>query len=141
MTRPFFHCAHVLGASVLTAAAMASGAHAEVQLPQAGARLQAAVPAQSLAQSLNALSRQAGIAIGADATLLSGKTAPAVRAGVTLQEALDQVLAGSGLMAIGSGPAAISVQARPPARLSEELPVVTVTAQADTETATGPVAG
>ena len=140
MTRPFFHFAHVLSASVLTAA-MAFGAHAQVQMPQAGARLQAAVPAQSLAQSLNALSRQAGIAIGADAALLSGKTAPAVRAGVTLQEALDQVLADSGLMAIGSGPAAISVQARPPAHSSVTLPAVTVTAQADTETATGPVAG
>ena len=140
MTRPFFHCAHVLSASVLTAA-MALGAHAQVQLPQAGARLQAAVPSQSLAQSLNALSRQAGIAIGADAALLSGKTAPAVRAGVTLQEALDQVLAGTGLMAIGSGPSAISVQARPPVGSSVALPTVTVTAQADTESATGPVAG
>src|SRR5688572_7659344 len=133
MTRPIFRCAPVLGASVL-AATLAFGAHAQAPVPQAGTRLQAAVPAQPLAQSLPALSRQGGVAIGADAALLSDKTAPAVRAGVTLQEALDQVLAGSGLMAIGSGPSAISVQVRPPARSSVALPAVTVTAQADTET-------
>jgi iron complex outermembrane receptor protein len=140
MTRPFFRGAHVLSASVLTAA-MAFGAHAQAPLPQAGTRLQAAVPAQPLAQALSAISRQAGIAIGADAALLSGKTAPALRAGLTLQQALEQALAGTGLVAVGSGPSAIAVQARPPASPSAALPAVTVTARADTETATGPVAG
>jgi iron complex outermembrane receptor protein len=104
--------------------------------------LQWALPSQPLAQTLNALSRQSGVAIGAEGSLLAGRMAPAVQGRLTLQQALDRVLADSGLVAVQSGPATMSIQRAPvPLAAGAALPPVTVTAALDTETATGPVVG
>ncbi len=119
-------------AALTCAAVLATPVDAMAQtLPAlSSAPLQLALPTQPLAQTLNALSRQSGVAIGADGTLLSGKTAPALRGALTLQQALDKVLDGSGLMAVRSGPSTLSIQRRPASTSETALQPVTVTAAA-----------
>jgi iron complex outermembrane receptor protein len=97
---------------------------------------QFSVPAQPLGQSINALARQAGVAISVDAALVAGKTAPAVHGAMTLGEALDKALAGSGLTATASGSAiAIGVAGK----AGSVLPALTV--NAGLESADGLVPG
>jgi len=59
--------------------------------------------AQPLGQALNALARQAGVAISVNADLVVGKTAPALSGTMSLREALQRLLAGSGLAASEEG--------------------------------------
>ncbi|WP_229722430.1 TonB-dependent siderophore receptor [Xylophilus rhododendri] len=141
MTRQQTCCAIALACSA-AATVLAVPTTAAAQETAAGAAMQIALPAQPLAQTLTALSRQSGVAIGAEGSLLAGKTAPALQGRLTLQQALDQALAGSGLAAVRSGPATISIQRPlPGAAPHATLAPVTVTAEAERETATGPLAG
>ena len=55
------------------------------------------IPAGPLAASLNALSRAAGLTLAVDSAEVAGKTAPAVSGAFTPQQALERLLAGSGL--------------------------------------------
>src|SRR5262245_19855611 len=57
------------------------------------------VPAQSLASALAMLSKQTGIQILAAGDLVAGRQAPAVTGRLTVREALNRLLAGSGLEA------------------------------------------
>ncbi len=132
-TLPFIPAA-VAWASALALVALAAPREAAAQSPAVTTRaalLQIALPAQPLAQTLNALSRQSGVAIGAEGALLAGKSAPALRGALTLQQALDQALAGSGLSAVRSGPSTISIQRRPEGAGQATLPLTTVTADAE----------
>lgn len=63
------------------------------------------LPAQPLAQSLREVSLQSGRNIVAPADLLRGRTAPVVRGTYTLEEVVQTLLAGSGLVAkrVGDG--------------------------------------
>ncbi len=99
-------------AAALAFAATPRGAMAQSQPGAAAVPLELALPAQPLAQTLNVLSRQSGVAIGADSALLAGKTAPALRGSLTLRQALERVLAGSGLIGSFSG-GTITVQPAP----------------------------
>ena len=55
------------------------------------------IASQALGSAITALARQANINIGADAQLLRAKQAPAVRGRLTVAQALQSLLAGSGL--------------------------------------------
>lgn len=55
------------------------------------------LPAAPLEQSLNTLARKTGVQIVFASPLAAGRTAPAVRGTLTPRQALEQVLAGSGL--------------------------------------------
>lgn len=57
------------------------------------------LPAQPLAQSLREVSLQSGRTIVAPSELLRGKSAPVVRGTYTIDEVVDALLAGSGLVA------------------------------------------
>lgn len=104
---------------------------AQTQPILATALMQVSLPEQALAQTLNALSRQSGVAIGADGALLAGKTASALQGRLTLQQALDLALSGSGLVSVRSGPATVSIQRQAAsAPQTSALPTVTVTADA-----------
>ena len=84
---------------------------------------------QSLASALTALATRTGLAIGVDATLLRGKSAPALQGDYSAGRALDALLQGSGLQWRLSGPNSIVVQPAPvaidlgsaPMALSETL--------------------
>ncbi|WP_421710208.1 TonB-dependent siderophore receptor [Algihabitans sp.] len=71
---------------------------APTQRVQATGEVQAFdIPAGPLAASLNALSRAAGLTLAVDPAEVAGKTAPAVSGTFTPQQALERLLAGSGL--------------------------------------------
>lgn len=96
---------------------------------------------QPLAQSLNALSRRFGVAIGGEASLLEGRMAPAVEGTLTLNQALARVLAGSGLTATRQGGAIVIQRGGAASGGVTTLPQVTATARTLQESATGPVNG
>jgi len=62
-------------------------------------RIEVDIPAQPLDQAVTELARQAGLAIGGNAALLRGKQAQALAGEYTPREALDRLLAGSGVAA------------------------------------------
>lgn len=55
------------------------------------------LPAGSLASTLNSIARQGGQVISLDPALVEGKQAPAIEGKMSLQQALEKALAGSGL--------------------------------------------
>src|SRR5690606_1205026 len=61
------------------------------------------IAAQPLSSALNELSAATGTAIGFSPALVSGKTARAVRRELTAQQAVDQMLSGSRLLATQEG--------------------------------------
>jgi iron complex outermembrane receptor protein len=93
-----------------------------------------AVPAQSLAAALNELSRQTGTQVLASGDLISRLSAPAVSGRLTLQQALDRLLNGSGLSAVREG-SAVVIRVASPAPSTTTLPAVLVTAKFETDSA------
>lgn len=116
-------------AAAFTALAASPQAHAQASTQAAAAPLSLSLPAQPLAQTLGALSRQFGTAIGGDGALIEGRTAPALQGAFTLPQALGRALAGSGLSFVRSGDAALTV-VRAPQGAASTLPAVTVAASA-----------
>jgi len=116
--------------------ALAAG-HAPLAHAQSGAATAAAtpiafnIPAQPLGQALNELARQANLQMTFPAALVAGKQAPAVSGQLTVRQALDRMLSGSGLTSAMDGPTVLIKQAPMPAATSAEpetlLPAVTVT--------------
>lgn len=97
------------------------------------------IPAQPLGPALNELARQANLQMTFPAEWVAGKQAPAVAGKMTAQQALDRMLAGSGLIAVAQG-ANVVIQRAPEqaesgARPQYMLPTVTVTG---TQAATTP---
>lgn len=121
---------------------------------QAGAPAQALrdfdIPAGALSTALTRAALAAGAALTADAALTAGRSAPALKGRMNLREALTQMLAGSGLEAVRQDSGVWLLVKRPPlapqpgvsgAAAERVLPVVTVRAGAEHESAAGPVAG
>ena len=77
---------------------LATSGTVSTQRAQAAGETQALdIPAGPLATSLNALSRAAGLTLAVDPAQVAGKTAPALSGIFTPQQALERLLAGSGL--------------------------------------------
>ncbi|GLS16236.1 TonB-dependent siderophore receptor [Hydrogenophaga electricum] len=109
------------------AAGHAPLAHAQ----DAAAPVSVQIPALPLGQALNELARQARLPLTFPAPLVAGKTAPAVTGAMTVRQALDRLLAGSGLAAAFEGGAVVVRPAPPRAPGAETtLKTVTVTASA-----------
>lgn len=87
------------------------------------------LPAQPLGHALNALARQAGLQLLVRRELVEGRQAPAVAGRLTPRQALDRVLAGSGLVAAVDGNTVV-VRPLPIAAGAATLPAVAVTATA-----------
>lgn len=86
--------------------------------------------AQPLGQALNELARQANLQMSFPAALVAGKTAPAVSGRLTVQQAMDRLLAGSGLTADVQGSSVVVKPASPAEAVGETtLPAIKVTAQ------------
>lgn len=129
MSSPYFRLAPLVLATALTFpgwALAAPAAHAQT-VP-----LSIALPAQPLGSALNELARQANLQLMVHPDLVAGKQAPAVSGSLTPRQALDRLLAGSGLVADVNG--AEVVVRRPPAPAAQSsattLGEVMVTAQA-----------
>lgn len=96
------------------------------------------LPAQALSQSLNALARQAGLSLIVQPELVAGRQAPAITGTLTTRQALDHLLAGSGLSAQFEA-GAVVIRRESAADHVQELSQVTVTGSE--QTATSPVYG
>lgn len=126
MHRFRFRTAPLALAGALALAALA----AQAQAPSA-APVQLSIAAQPLAQALNDLARQARLELIVQPALVAGRTAPAVAGLLTPRQALDRLLAGSGLVAVIEG-AAVTVQRLPEAPgAGAALSEVRVTAEAE----------
>jgi len=101
---------------------------------QAAAVYPIALPAQPLGAALNELARQARLQLMVHPELVAGKQAPAVSGQFTASQALERVLAGSGLGASLDGNAAV-IRALPAAAGGATLPPVVVNAAAADATA------
>jgi iron complex outermembrane recepter protein len=115
--------------------------HAPAQtVGTASSPVRISIQAQPLAEALNEWARQTRIQLIVQQGLVQGKTAPAVSGNLTPIQALDRLLAGSGLVAMQEGRAVV-VKTAPVVSSTATLAPVTVTANAERETATGPVNG
>jgi len=96
--------ARALAAALCLAGAGLPAADVLAQAPAAGqAVVNIDLPAQDLAQALVELGRYTGLSIVFDPAQTAGLRAPAIRGEMTPQQALDRVLAGSGLTAVVRG--------------------------------------
>ncbi|MDO5088118.1 MAG: TonB-dependent receptor plug domain-containing protein, partial [Comamonadaceae bacterium] len=131
-------------AIALALAASAAAPHAWAQGQPAETAAAIHLPAQPLGQALNELARQAGLQLLVRPELVAGKTAPAVSGRLTARQALQRLLAGSGLAAdvrgaevtvrpLPAAPARPAAPATPAAAPGEAktLPAVTVQAAPD----------
>lgn len=69
------------------------------------------IPAQPLGEAITQLALQAGVWIGVDANLVAGKQAPAIQGRYTPDQAIIQLLAGNGLVALENSPGRFTVEA------------------------------
>jgi len=113
----------------LSAMSFSTAVHAQAN---ARAPVAIAIAPQPLASALNELARQARLELVSTPALLAGKTAPAVSGTLTPQQALDRLLAGSGLAATIEGDNVI-VRVAPSSApaTSAVLPAITVAANSD----------
>ncbi len=102
--------------------------------------VQVSIAAQPLGAALNDWARQTRLELVVAPTLVAGKSAPAVSGTLTPRQALERLLAGSGLAAQIDG-SAVVVKTAPPAPGEATLAPVRVTADAQQETAWSPVSG
>ncbi len=104
------------------------------------------IPAGPLGRTLSAFAANAGIALSFDPALTEGLASPALSGRYTERAALEQLLEGSNLALRPRADGSYTLARRPVAAAAPHsqgiaLPTVVVTAQADTETARGPVSG
>lgn len=92
------------------------------------------IAAQPLGSALNELARQTGLELAVQPQAVAGKTAPAVSGRLTAGQALDRLLAGSGLRGGVQGSAVVVTPATA-TRGEATLSAVTVTASADASAA------
>lgn len=102
------------------------GAQAPSDAAPAAASHALDLPAQPLGDALNALARQLGLQVAVQQSWVQGRTAPALQGRYGAQEALDRLLAGSGLRGRVAG-RTLEIEAIPPAA-EARLGTVTVVA-------------
>lgn len=141
MLKPHFRPAPMALAMALLAASYSSPPTALAQTQAAPALVTVNLAAQPLGDALNELARQARLQLMVRPDLVEGKHAPAVSGRYTLGEALQRVLAGSGLVAQVEATGVVIIKVPPPLAGGEKtLSAIMVTSQHD-ETANGPVGG
>jgi iron complex outermembrane receptor protein len=117
-----------LSLAISSTAALAQGAGGATQL---SAPAPFSITAKPLAQALSDWAVQSGMQLIVQPSLVEGKTAPAVSGQFSARQALDRLLAGSGLSASVQGNAVVIQQAAPAIATSAApetvLPTVTVT--------------
>ena len=104
----------VLSAAILSAAAECGTAFAQEQRPgplqgQATGSINFNVPAQPLASALTAFGRQAGLQVLVDSASVQGKTSAPVMGAMPAEQALRQLLGGTGVPYRFTSPTAVTV--------------------------------
>ncbi|MFT3719245.1 TonB-dependent siderophore receptor [Pseudorhodoferax sp.] len=124
---------HPVPLALAVALALAAPAIAQAQAADGAKAVTLSIAAQPLGSALNELSAATGTPIGFSPALVAGRTARAVKGNLTARQAVDQLLAGSGLAAVQEA-GGLVIKAMPPASTAGDaatLPDVTVRAQAE----------
>ncbi|MBK5537390.1 TonB-dependent siderophore receptor [Pseudomonas sp. TH05] len=95
------------------------------------------IPAGPLTPQLNLLASQAGIYLAGDASLSAGKSGPALKGHYPVDQALQILLASSGLEAVPTGGQRYQLQARPAAAGALELGATSISGKAPGSTTEG----
>ena len=150
MTRPFLRPLRplpplpprslCLPASLALAVALACAAVPVQAQSPAEQPLQLSIAAKPLGQALGDWALQTRMQLIVQPELVAGKTAPALSGLFTPRQALERLLAGSGLRATQEG-AAVVIRPLPTATGTSALPAVTVLGSAERESASGPFRG
>ncbi|MBT0960458.1 TonB-dependent siderophore receptor [Denitromonas iodatirespirans] len=120
--------------AVATAFALFSiGVVAPLHAQQGTAAVDISLKAQPLGAALNELAKQAGLQLLVNPDLLTGKQAPAVTGDLTVRQALDQVLAGSGLAARIDGSSVVILPRPGAAGLNRDVQLAEVIVRAGSE--------
>lgn len=106
------------------------------QQAQAGRTANYNIPAQPLAQALTALGQQAGLQLAVSAPVVAGKTSSAVSGVMTAEQALQQLLAGTGVSYRFTSPSSVTVTGTPDASGAMELDPVKVQGEGRTSNPT-----
>lgn len=114
---------HAALGTLTVALAVALGAAPSAARAQAAAAVKINIPAQSLAQALLQLGRQTNLQVYYLPETVQDRRAPAISGTLTPQQALDRLLAGTGLVARIDGATAV---VQPPAADTATLPTVSV---------------
>ncbi|MBD9393261.1 TonB-dependent receptor [Acidovorax sp. ACV01] len=132
MLHPRFHPAPLALAVALAIVSLGTSVgHAQsAAASPMGTAFNIELAAQPLGTALNELARQAKLQLMVRPDLVAGKSAPALSGKLTARQALDRMLAGSGLTAEIDG-SAVVVKPVPGEMRGSTLPSVTVTASAD----------
>lgn len=120
--------AAVAAAGSILAGALPAYAQSPVGMQQAQAARTANynIPAQPLAQALTALGQQAGLQLAVSAPVIAGKTSSAVSGVMTAEQALQQLLAGTGVSYRFTSPSSVTVTGAPDASGALQLDAVQV---------------
>ncbi|VFR42436.1 TonB-dependent siderophore receptor [plant metagenome] len=131
--QPRFHPAPL---ALAVALALGTPGFALAQAAVAGGKaLTLSIAAQPLGVALNELSAATGTAIGFSPALVAGKTAHVVKGDLTVRQAVDQLLLGTGLVAVREGDG-IVIKAAPDDEVAT-LATVTVSGKAPGSTTEG----
>ena len=130
LTQARFHPAPL---ALAVALAMFAPRAAYAQVDTAGGpSVNLSIAAQPLSGALNELSAATGMAIGFSPAFVAGKTGQAVNGNLTVMQAVDQLLRGTGLVAVREGDGIVLKLAPPRSRDSAtEMAPVTVSAQVE----------
>lgn len=89
------------------------------------------IPGQPLAQALNQWAQQTRLEFIVEPALVAGKSAPAVSGSMTPQQALERLLAGSGLEATADGATMVIKRPLPTTGSEQQLPEVKVVSEVE----------
>lgn len=109
------------------------GATAPAFAQQGASAVAISLKAQPLGDALNELAKQAGLQLLVSPELLAGKQAPGVSGNLTVRQALDQVLAGSGLTANIDGSSVVILRQPGGAALNRDVQLAEVIVRASSE--------
>lgn len=107
----------VLALSLMTGSALTAAATWPALAQQQSVTL--AVPAGSLAGALNSLARQTGLQIGYDSALVRGRSSRGLSGAFLPREALERLLAGTGIEATFSGQRTVTLASDAPSPAGE----------------------
>lgn len=101
--KPLALSIEILAVSSISTLAWLPAAQAETTQAASQATQQFTIPAGSLSQVLARLSAQAGIYLVGASELASGKSSEGLQGNYTIEDALNRILSGSGLVAVAQG--------------------------------------
>jgi len=120
---------HALAAALLGLALNAGAQVQAVDRPALDATHSVRLPAGTLGRTLAAFATQAGLALSFDPALTEGLNSPGLTGSYTARQALERLLAGSGLEPVARSDGSFTLRRKPAAPAENTLAPVKVTAQ------------